>query len=456
MLSAMTDIATDLTDLLRARTRGQVLLPADSGYDAARSPFNAMASGRPAAIVRPVDSEDVAAAIRAGVEADLGIGVRCGGHSVAGHSAPNGGLLIDLSSWRGADVDPVTKTADALGGSRLMDLDAATAAFGLAAPSGTFVDTGITGLTLSGGISYLLPSEGFACDALVGAQVVTASGDVVETDEQRQPELLWALRGGGGNFGVVTRLRYRLTEVPTIYGGNLRYRGDGLLELLERVFELRRQAPDELSLQALTWPSEDDGAGVTIMVAWRGDPESGDREIAGLLEHPGLYERNLRPMTWLQMQARNTPMPFGLRHYWKGHFVLDTPTELAAAMLEAGRRATGSDFILGELIHGRAHRIPAESAAFGGRRAAANVTAIAVWTDPAEDDAHVAWARSTAAAVEPWSMRGGGYLNYVETDVSAARVAAAFEPATFARLRQVKRRYDPENRFRFNGNIPPA
>ena len=456
MLSAMTDIATDIAGLLRARTRGQLLLPDAPGYDGARVPFNAMAPGRPVAIVRPVDTDDVAAAIRAGVEADLGIGIRCGGHSVAGHSAPNGGLLIDLSAWRGADVDPAAQTADALGGSRLMDLDAATAAFGLAAPSGTFVDTGITGLTLSGGISYLLPSEGFACDALIGAQVVTAAGDVVEVDEHQEPDLLWALRGGGGNFGVVTRLRYRLTPVPTIYGGWLRYRGDGVLDVLERAFELDRQAPDELSLQAITWHSDDAGVGVTIMVAWRGDAESADRALGGLLDHPTVFERDLRPMTWLQMQAQNTPMPFGFRNYWKGHFVRETSTALAEAMLEAGRRARGDDFVLAELIHGRAHRIPADSAAFGGRPAIANVTAIAIWPDTAEDDEHVAWARATAAAVEPWSLRGGGYLNYAESDLSAARVAAAFEPATFARLRGVKRRYDPDNRFRFNGNIPPA
>ena len=456
MLSGMTDVATDLGSLLRARTRGQVLLPTDPGYDAARVPFNALSRGRPAAIVRPVGTDDVAAAIRAGVTADLGIGVRCGGHSVAGHSAPEGGLLIDLSAWRGADVDPAARTADALGGSRLMDLDAATAAFGLAAPSGTFVDTGITGLTLSGGISYLLPSEGFACDALIGAQVVTAAGDVVEVDEQHEPDLLWALRGGGGNFGVVTRLRYRLTPVPTIYGGWLRYRGDGVLEVLQRVFELDKAAPDELSLQALTWHSEEAGVGVTIMVAWRGDPESGDQALGGLLDHPTLYERDLRPMTWLQIQAQNTPMPFGFRNYWKGHFVRDTSTDLAEAMLEAGRRATGADFVLAELIHGQAHRIPADSAAFGGRPAIANVTAVAIWSDAVEDDAHVAWARTTASAVEPWSLRGGGYLNYAEADLSAARVAAAFEPATFSRLREVKRRFDPQNRFRFNGNIPPA
>ncbi len=337
-----------------------------------------------------------------------------------------------------------------------MDLDAATAAFGLAAPSGTFADTGITGLTLSGGISYLLPSEGFACDALIGAQLVTASGELVEVDEHHEPDLLWALRGGGGNFGVVTRLRYRLTPVPTIYGGWLRYRGEGVLQVLETVFDLDKAAPDELSLQALTWHSEEAGVGVTIMVAWRGDPESGDRALGALLHHATLYERDLRPMTWLQMQAQNTPIPFGLRHYWKGHFVRDTSTALAETMLDAGVRATGDDFVLAELIHGQAHRIPADSAAFGGRRAVSNVTAVAIWAEAAEDDPHVAWARSTAAAVEPWSLRGGGYLNYAEADLSAARVAAAFDPATFDRLRQVKRRHDPENRFRFNGNIPPA
>ncbi len=452
----MTDVASDLESLLEARVRGQVLLPPDPGYDAARMPFNAMAAGRPIAIVRPVDTRDVAATIRAAAEADLGIGVRCGGHSVAGHSTPEGGLLIDLSGWRGADVDPVGQTVDALGGSRLMDLDAATAAFGFAVPTGTFVDTGITGLTLSGGISYLVSSEGFACDALVGAEVVTASGEVVDVDEAHEPALLWALRGGGGNFGVVTRLRYRLTPLPTIYGGHLRYRGDGLVDLLERVFALDREAPDELSLQALTWRTEADGVGATVMVAWRGDAESGDRLLAGLLDHPALYERDLRPMSWLQIQAQNTPLPFGFRNYWKGHFVRETPAALAEALVDAASRVTGSDFALAELMHGKAHRIAAETAAFGGRHAVANVTAVAIWSDPAEDADHVAWARSTAASVEPWSLRGGGYLNYSEVDQSAARIAAAFDPATFARLRDVKRRFDPDNRFRFNANIAPA
>jgi FAD/FMN-containing dehydrogenase len=209
---------------LRGRTRGEVMEPSDGGYEAARAAYNAMATGRPAAILRPADMPDIIAAVRWAAESGLAIGVRGGGHSVAGHSSPDGALLVDLSRWRGATVDPAAKTADALAGSRLMDLDAATYAYGLAAPSGTFIDTGIGGLTLTGGISWLLSSEGFACDALIGAQLVTADGEVLEVDEQREPELLWGLRGGGGNFGIVTSFLFKAYPVHTDYAGPMLWR----------------------------------------------------------------------------------------------------------------------------------------------------------------------------------------------------------------------------------------
>jgi FAD/FMN-containing dehydrogenase len=231
---------------LRARTRGRLIVPEHPAYELSRRTFNAMTGGRPLAILQPEDTADVVAAVRWAADADVGIGIRGGGHSVAGHSAPDGALLIDLSTWRGAEVDPAGRTAIALAGSRLMDLDAATAAYGLAAPSGTFVDTGIGGLTLGGGISFIVASEGFACDALVGAELVTAAGEVVEVDEEREPELLWGLRGGGGNFGVVTRLRYRLTDVTQVAGGRIRFRGDGVHRVLGHVIELEQEAPDAL------------------------------------------------------------------------------------------------------------------------------------------------------------------------------------------------------------------
>lgn len=452
---ALPNLQSALADL-HAATRGRLLASDHPGYEQTRRSFNAMAAGRPVAILQPDDTADIVAAVTWAADVDVAIGVRGGGHSVAGHSAPDGGLLIDLSKWRGAEVDPAARTAVALGGSKLMDLDAATAAYGLAAPSGTFVDTGIGGLTLSGGISYLVASEGFACDALIGAQLVTAAGEVIDVDDQREPDLMWGLRGGGGNFGVVTHLRYRLADVTQVAGGRINFRGDGVPRVMERVIALEQQAPDSLALQMLArrWP---DGAlGLTLLVAWRGDPAEGAAALREVVADPSRLDGDVRAMNWLQVQALNPPLPFGLRHYWKGHLVRETPQDLADAVVEATKEIRGRSVILIELIHGAAHRIPAATAAFGGRAAVANVTALAIWADPGEDEAQIQWARRTAARIEPFSLRGGGYLNYSELDLSASRVAAGFDADSFDRLRRLKRLHDATNRFRFNANIPPA
>lgn len=441
---------------LRGCTRGELLEPADLGYEAAREAYNAMATGRPMAIFRPVDLSDIVAAVRWASGSGLAIGVRGGGHSVAGHSCPDGALLIDLSRWRGATVDSAARTVDALAGSRLMDLDAATFAHGLAAPSGTFIDTGIGGLTLTGGISWLLSSEGFACDALIGAQLVTADGDVLEIDEEHEPELLWGLRGGGGNFGVVTRLRYALTEVPAMFGGHLRFRGDSLRDAILRTFEVDASAPDELVLAMVAWRAEDGAPSISVNVGWRGDPQSGMAAVHALATHPACYQSDLKPMNWLQQQTLYQPIPFGLRQYWKGHLVGRLDETLADALIASASEASNKSFALVELIHGKAHRIPETHAAFGGRSAVANVTALAIWENATDDEAEIDWARRFADRVSPLSIRGGGYLNYAELDQSAARVSAAFAPDSWERLRQLKQRLDPMNRFRFNANIPPA
>jgi FAD/FMN-containing dehydrogenase len=440
-----------------ARTRGQVITRDHPHYDAARALFNGMLDRRPRLIVRPLDTDDLVSAIRWASEADLAIAVRGGGHSVAGHSGPDDAFVVDLSRWRSATVDPGRQIAEALGGCQLMDLDVATAGYGLAAPSGTFLDTGIGGLTLGGGISHIIASEGFACDALVGAQLVTADGRIVEVDESREPDLLWALRGGGGNFGIVSRLRYRLSPVQRMYSGYLSYRGPSVGQVLTRLFELDAMAPDELVTQAIVWWSGPDGGPIVkVNVDWRGEPDAGDAAIRELREHPALFEANVRPMTWLEAQARFTPIPFGLRHYWKGHLVRETSAGLADAVISAAEGSGEDGFVLLELIHGAAHRIPAESAAFGGRHAVANVTALGIWRQARDDEAGIAWARRAATLFAPYSLSGGGYLNYGEVDETASRVAAAFGAETFAKLRQVKRTWDPDNRFRFNANIPPA
>ena len=445
-----------IADDLRSRTRGEVLEPTDPGYEAARVSFNALSTGQPACILRPANVSDVVAAVRWAVEADLPVGVRGGGHSVAGHSSPQGALLVDLSHWRGAEVDPVARTAEALAGSRLMDLDAATAAFGLAAPSGTFVDTGIGGLTLSGGIGWILASQGFACDALIGATLVTAGGDVLKVDEQSDPELLWGLRGGGGNFGIVTHLRYALTPVPQMYGGRLRFRGEGVRDVILRTLEIEATAPDELVLAMIAWRAPDGSPGISVNFAWRGNPEDGKAAVRALTSHPALFESDVKAMNWLQQQAVYEPFPFGLRQYWKGHLIGTVDERLADALIAAASDAGENSFCLVELIHGMAHRIPASSAAFGGRAAVANVTALALWEHGEDDDREIAWARRAADSVAPLSLRGGGYLNYAELDQSASRVQAAFPPETWERLRQLKSRLDPDNRLRFNANIPPA
>lgn len=444
-----------LSKLLVERTRGEVITPGDPSYDRARSVFNGMLDRRPRLVFRPIDISDLVAGVRSASELDLPIAVRGGGHSVAGHAMPDGGFVIDLSRWRSAMVDPERQVAEAQGGCLLMDLDVATSAHGLAAPSGTFLDTGIGGLTLGGGISHIVASEGFACDALTGAQLVTADGRIVEVDDATQPDLLWALRGGGGNFGIVTRFRYRLTRIGPMYAGGLVFRG-ATADVLARLFALDRDAPDALVLKANVWSEVDGSPMVKVNVAWRGDHEAGEAAIKELTSHPALVEANLRPMSWLQLQALNTPWPHGLRHYWKGHLVREATTGLAEAIASAAESSGDDGFILVELIHGAAHRVPAESAAFGGRRAIANVTALGIWERPRHDDEVRAWARRAAQLFAPYSLAGAGYLNYAEVDQTAERVAAAFDPKTFDRLRAIKRMWDPVNRFRYNANIPPA
>jgi FAD/FMN-containing dehydrogenase len=442
---------------LPGRTRGPVITPDHPAYDSARALFNGMLDRRPRLIFRPVDTDDLVSAVRWASECDLAIAVRGGGHSVGGHSTPDDGFVIDLSRWRSATVDPRRRIAEAEGGCLLMDLDAATAGHGLAAPSGTFVDTGIGGLTLGGGISHIIASEGFGCDALIGAELVTADGRVVDVDEEHEPDLLWALRGGGGNFGIVTRFRYQLTPLEQMYSGSLSFRGPAVAEVLARLFALDASAPDELVTQAIVfWSDEDGGPIVRVNVDWRGEPADGDAAIRELREDPVPFLTRLQPMTWLQAQARFTPIPFGLRHYWKGHLVREASAGLADAIIAAAEGSGDDGFILVELIHGAAHRIPDESAAFGGRQAVANVTALSIWREAGGDEAGIEWGRRAARLFEPYSKAGAGYLNYPEVDQTAARITAAFGPERFAKLREIKRTWDPDNRFRHNANIVPA
>jgi FAD/FMN-containing dehydrogenase len=443
-------------DSLRERIRGRVIEPSSSEYDERRRTFNAMLDRQPRLIARPLDTADVVGAVRWAAEAGLPVSVRGGGHSVAGHAVGEGALMIDLGELRQVTVDEAARTADAGGGALLDDLDRATTAVELAAPSGTYMDTGVGGLTLTGGIGFLLGAAGFACDALVGAELVTADGTILEVDEESDPELLWALRGGGGNFGVVTRFRHALIPLSHVYGGEMNFRGPDVPEVLRLLFELQSNAPDELTLQGTVSRDPEGGQAAHLLGAWIGDPDEGPRAFAPFRALSGIILDRIGPISYMTLQTQFERMGPTYRHYWKGQFVRSVGDGLQSTILDSASRAFDDSAILIEPIHGLAHRLPDDTAAFGGRRALANVSALGIWTEPAHDDRNIAWSRATVAALEPYSLRGGGYLNYAAEDESSSRIQQAFGAASFARLQAVKRRLDPTNQFRFNANIPPG
>jgi FAD/FMN-containing dehydrogenase len=436
---------------LRQRHRGPVIGPDDAGYDAARITFNGMIDRRPDLIARPLDIDDVVSAVSYAVEADLPIAVRGGGHSVAGHCMGDDAVVIDLRLMRYVSVDPDARTATCGGGALWEDLDPACLRHGLATPGGTFGDTGVAGLTLGGGIGHLIGLHGLTLDNLLAATVVTAGGDVVRASDADNPDLFWALRGGGGNFGVVTDFTFRLHPVGQLFGGQLAYRGEDARAVLAKWRELMAGAPDELAsfgFIARSAVSAEEGA--IIALAHFGDP--GDGAIDELLDDPEPVSNTLRPMYYAELQEMFGRMPFGLRNYWSGRFLRELPDELidlSAKHLPPG--TFGS--IMFEPIFGAAARVSPGETAFAGREARYNATFLSVWQDPADDERAIEAARGFSALLAPWAT-GGGYINYASETVGDGMLSE-YGTERFSRLREVKRRYDPDNRFRFNHNISP-
>ena len=448
------------------RISGNVIGPNDDGYDAARQTFNATIDRRPAAIVQCRSTADVVAAIHAARDAGVAIAVRGGGHAVAGHAVADGALVVDLREMRRVDVDPARRVARAQGGALWEDVDGATTAHGLATTGGTFGDTGIGGLMLTGGIGYLMGTFGLTCDNLVRAEVVTADGSIVIAGDDGDPELLWALRGGGGNFGVVTAFDFTIHPLGPLQSGAISVPLEHARAALAAAAEIARQAAPELIIFAVG-PTFDlvDGMApdpatappvVRIAIAFQGTTEDAETVIRPLRGLPGAAG-GVIPVTYLELQARTGTIPFGLRHYWKGHFIRD----LDAGAIDAAARAIettppGMSFMLLEAITGRARSEPPGGAAFGQREARWNVSALSIWEHPSEDGSMIDWARRSADALAPSSLSGAGYGNYASADESVERVRAAFGRERFDRLSRVKRRYDPDNIFRFNHNIPPS
>jgi len=440
----------DLTSR-RRDFRGDLVGPADPGYDDARRIYNGGIDRRPALIARCADAADVAAAIALAREFDFPLAVRAGGHGVAGHAICEGGVVVDLTRMRRVEVEPDALVVRVEGGARLMDLDAACAPHDLVTPAGVVGTTGVAGLTLGGGLGHLLGPLGFTCDSLLAAEVVTADGSRVRTSQDQDPELLWGLRGAGGNFGVVTRFEFRLHPLETPYAGLLRYGRDGVAHAIKALRAITDDAPEGLSAQ-LAAGQGPAGVEAQLALCHAGVHAEGAAAARPLLEIPGVTGE-LRPLPFLEVQALYGEPAWGLRNYWKGYFVRELPDavvdELVARWLDSP--VSG---LLFESIHGVGTRLPDDTSAFAARRARFNVTVMARWEDPAADETLIAAARELAALLEPLSL-GGGYLNYSVDPEPSARLRLAFGDEKYERLRALKRRFDPENVFRLNQNVSP-
>jgi FAD/FMN-containing dehydrogenase len=440
-------------ELRGATLRGELLTEDSPGFAEACRIYNGSIAKRPIAVARCADADDVAVALGLAREHELPVSVKGGGHNVAGHALVDRGLVIDLSLLRSVAVDSERRLARAGGGCRWIDFDAPCHEHGLATPGGVVGTTGIGGLTLGGGIGHLLGPYGFTCDNLLAADVVTADGRLVRASDDGHAELLWGLRGGGGNFGVVTSFEYRLHPVEAPWGGLLVYPFALAGELLRCFRDLTAAVPDAFTTQLLAWREPDGQQGVAVAVSHVGGHEEGARVARPLRELPPL-EDGLGPTDYLAVQALWGESEFGRRNYWKGSFVTELPDSLIDGALDLFARS-GIAGLLVEAITGVGTRAPDDSAAFGGRRARFNVTGIGTWHDPADDERQIGWVRELAALLEPSSLRDAGYVNYMSADEPLERVRAAFGPETFARLQALKGRYDPTNVFRLNQNVPP-
>ncbi len=444
---------------LRADCAGPVLTPEDPSYDEVRRVWNAMHLREPAVIVRCTRTADVRAALRFAAAAGLPVTVRGGGHNVAGTAVADGAVLIDLSLMRQVVVEPGERVAHAQGGVLLRDVDAATTPHGLACPAGVVSHTGLAGLALGGGYGWLARKWGLTCDHVLAAEVVLADGSVVETAQH--PDLLWALRGGGGNFGVVTRFTLRLREAGPVHHRAGLYPFDDAVAALDQYARFAEaQGPDQHAVGCLKIASDEDWIPVglrrtpvlALTSVWLGEPADGPAANAALFEPLRPAVSRERVLSYAQLQALGDHSePHGHRYYTKSCYLGDLPSAgLAAACADIRSPWSAIDF---EYLRGAILDLPDAESAFPGRDAPYICTVSAHWLDPAQDAENIAWARASIAGVaEPG--RGGAYVNYLQ-DEPDGKVLDVYGDVRYAKLAEVKARYDPANVFRANQNIRP-
>jgi FAD/FMN-containing dehydrogenase len=452
-MSFRTGRNTAAISALRESLPGRVLTPEDGGYEQARRIWNATADRKPAVIVRCAGVADVQQALGFALEGELPVAVRGGGHSLPGFSTCEDGMVIDLGPMKGITVDSQEHVARAEAGLTLAEFDQATQEHGLATTLGVASTTGIAGLTLGGGLGWLMRKHGLACDNLRSVELVTADGALVTASADQNAELFWGLKGGGGNFGIATSFEYGLHPVgPTVFGGLVAYAPESRRDLLRFYRDLTQTAPDELTTYAAL-TNAPDGAPVAAMAAcYAGAVEEGERLLGPARSALGAPVLDaLGPLLYTdQQKLLDAAYPPGQYHYWKSCFLDDLTDEVIDVLAERFA-ATQAPPLLEIVVEHMGGAIAAGDCAFGHRDARYDVLIDANWIDPADGERCIAWARETAAALEPHTR--GGYVNY-EPKADEEEVRAAYGDR-YARLRSLKSRYDPQNVFRLNQNIAP-
>lgn len=440
----------------RAGLQGPLLSPGDAEYEAARGVWNAMIDRKPALIARCTGTADIVVAVNFARAHGLLLAVHGGGHSVAGNAVCDGGLMIDLSLMKAIEVDPTARIARAQGGVLWSEFDAATQAHGLATTGGAVSTTGIAGLTLGGGWGFLLRRFGLACDNVLEVEIVTADGRVRTANETEHADLFWGIRGGGGNFGVATAFTYQLHPVgPTVLGGLVLHPLERAREALQFYRDFCPGAPDELTIIPGIITAADGSRVIALIACYAGDLEEGERVLEPLRRFGEPLADLIAPMPYTSLQQLfDEAYPYGRRNYWKTSF-MDEISDQAIDTMLAWFETVPSPYSAIEIeqFGGATGRVDEQATAFGHRGSAYNLVVTCGWTDPAEDELQIEWARGLWRAMQPFS-RDVGYVNYFSVD-EQDRVKAAYG-AKHERLVALKTTYDPTNLFRVNQNIQPA
>jgi FAD/FMN-containing dehydrogenase len=456
-------VTAKLADL-RASVRGSVIGPDDDGYDEARSVFNGMIDRHPAAVVRAANAADVAAAVTFARDGGLDLAVRGGGHSVPGFGTCDDGIVIDLSGMREVVVDGEAKRARAQGGATWGDFNDATYPFGLATTGGIISTTGVGGLTLGGGIGYLTRGFGLSLDNLVGADVVTADGRQVHASDDENDDLFWALRGGSGNFGVVTSFEFRLHPVKDIYGGPMFYELSEAENVLKFYREYIADAPEEMGAfpafqiaPPLPFIPEDRHGDtfIAIVACWAGPVEQGENAFKPFHDVAPVIAEHVGPAPYPAMNSAFDGLypPGQLQHYWKASFVKELTDDGIAAHLKYGPEVP----VVNSTVHiypinGAVHRVASDATAFAYRDANFATVIAGMWPDPSQNEANTKWVRDYYDATAPHS-EPGGYINFMAGD-DQNRIKANYK-GNYGRLVEIKRKFDPDNLFHLNQNISP-